>query len=956
MSFSHSHSPRRFEKLHFLRYTLAIGSVRIRQTISVSTPLTWKELVMSFCHFAKLSAIFMITLAGPAAAQTTPPLEVEEEPLPPIDTSLDARNARLTTQALASANQRNAAEALTRSVPGLVVEFNALTGTPSRVTSTQSFLTARAAQGASAAEVARGFIRQNAEVFGLSGADLATLVTTREADLDPSSQLTQQALNQTRSIAFEQRWQGRQIFPTNMVGSVSSDGRLMGLSGVTVKNVGEKIEALDPELTPEDAIRAATENLGGSIGDAILERTDTPEGAELRQTFSAGEIFAAPVPVRLIYFLASGDSVRLVWEVHAGLREDPFIYQVLVDAQTGDVLYRHSATDHDMPRYLSYVDVLNTPTSDARTDYRPADNPFPLTPGPNTPDGSQGGAIAAQMLATNGDTAVSVGGWTADGLMTTTGNNVIAFVDLDGDGEADAAEQPTASLVDIAGVSTREFNFPADFSQAPQVQANRDAATVNTFIMANWWHDRMAELGFTEAAGNFQEVNSTGMGVGGDPIRARLHVGTDNSTFFTPSADGLCCPRLNSFTWTGPNPDRDSGFDTEILIHEFTHGLSNRIIGGPNVRGLDGGGQAGGLGEGYSDLYALLLLRTTDEDPDGIYVVGGYAVFHLNPAFGQPANWDDNYYFGIRHFPYSTDLCVNPFTLTDMQPATYDITPIPSGGCSGTPPVSPWLETRSGGVHDMGEIWAVTVWEARRNLFDKHGADAGNELMLQLLTDSMFNLQRNPTFIEARDAIFTADLARTGGANRCELWRGFAKRGMGVGAATPTSGSFTESFQIPEECDAPAQPAFTYAAKFVCGIAEDPEDFRLTQGRYATTINIRNPGPEVARFTKTLALTFPPKEQAPGDVKEFAHHDLRPDFALATDCDSVRKEVFGGSWPALYIEGFLVLKSDQSLDVVGVYTKAALDPERGGVAIDVETVAERRADNGGDPGDDPDPR
>jgi hypothetical protein len=436
-----------------------------------------------------------------------------------------------------------------------------------------------------------------------------------------------------------------------MVGTASADGRLMGLSGVSVQDVGEKIGALEPELSPEEAIRTAAENIGGSIDPDALERIQDPEGAEARHTFAAGEAFSAPVPVRLIYFLASADSIRLVWEVHAGLREDPFIYQVLVDAQTGEVLYRHSATDHDTPRYLSYVDVLNTPTSDARTDYRPEDNPFPLSPGPATTDGSQGSEIGAQMLATDGLPSVSVGGWLPDSEMTTTGNNVIAFVDLDGDGGPDANEQPSASLVNIGGVQTREFNFPADFTQAPQDQANRDAATVNTFVMANWWHDRMAQLGFTEAAGNFQEDNSTGMGLGGDPIRARLHVGTDNSTFSTPSADGLCCPILKSFTWTGPDPDRDSGFDTEILIHEFTHGLSNRIIGGPNVRGLDGGGQAGGLGEGYSDLYALHLLRTPDEDPDATYVVGGYAVFHLNPAFGQPANWEDNYYFGIRHFP-----------------------------------------------------------------------------------------------------------------------------------------------------------------------------------------------------------------------------------------------------------------------------------------------------------------
>jgi hypothetical protein len=85
---------------------------------------------------------------------------------------------------------------------------------------------------------------------------------------------------------------------------------------------------------------------------------------------------------------------------------------------------------------------------------------------------------------------------------------------------------------------------------------------------------------------------------------------------------------------------------------------------------------------------------------------------------------------------------------------------------------------------------------------------------------------------------------------------------MGLGAATPATGSFTE------DCDAPPAAAYTYAAKLVCGIQEDREDFRLTPGVYATIINIRNPGPDNAHFTKTLALTFPPTEQAPGDVKE----------------------------------------------------------------------------------------
>ena len=894
--------------------------------------------------------VSVIVWGSGAAAQTTAP--EGPDPLPPIDVSRDAPTARLASEALVSASQQSAVSALAQRIPGLNVRFNALTGTPARVQSTQALLTEGQAQPAPAPSVLRNFLRDNEVLFGLSEADLDTLVDVRSTGVAPNPRLTQAAeANALTHVALEQRWQERQIYPTNLVGSVTGDGRLVSVAGIAAPDVADKINATDPELSPLDAIGVAAESLGAEFDPEVHEPLAPPEGPELRQTFSRGELFDMAIPVRLIYFLASPDEIRLVWEVTAGLREDRYAYQVLVDALDGDILFRETITDEEAPQWRGYFEIDTAPPVDAKDDYRPLDSPRPLSPGPATPDGSQGALVPSALFQTEGDPALSVGGWLAPGVTVTSGNNVISFVDLDDDGVPDPAEQPTASIMDLDGVPTRSFDFPFDPTAAPGTVANRNAATVNAFVVANWWHDRMAELGFTEGAGNFQDVNSTGNGVGGDPILARLHVGTDNSTFGTPAADGTCCPTLNSFTWTGPDPDRDSGFDTEVLIHEFTHGLSNRIIGGPNVRGLGGSGQPRGLGEGYSDLYALMLLRTPDEDPDGIYVVGGYAVFHMNPAvFGQPPDWEDNYYFGIRHFPYTTDLCVNSFTLADMQPASYDITPIPEAGCTGAPPVSPWLATRSGGPHDMGEIWAATVWEGRRNLVDKHGPEIGNELALQLLTDSLFLLDRDPTFIDARDAVLVADLARTGGENRCELWRGFAKRGVGVGAATPEIGAFTEDFAVPEDCvRTEVAGSYSYAAKIVCGVQEDPEDFRLTPGRYATTVNIHNPGPDPARFRKVLALTFPPKEQEPGEVLEIAEHELDPERALASDCDDVRRRVFPDGWPAAYVEGFLIVRSDVSLDVAGVYTKSALEPEAGGVAIDVEAIGERKlADGDGD--------
>lgn len=48
--------------------------------------------------------------------------------------------------------------------------------------------------------------------------------------------------------------------------------------------------------------------------------------------------------------------------------------------------------------------------------------------------------------------------------------------------------------------------------------------------------------------------------------------------------------------------------------------------------------------------------------------------------------------------------------------------------------------------------------------------------------------------IQARDAILDADVALTGGANKCAIWTAFAKRGLGSGAvysSTKRTGSTT---------------------------------------------------------------------------------------------------------------------------------------------------------------------
>jgi hypothetical protein len=99
-------------------------------------------------------------------------------------------------------------------------------------------------------------------------------------------------------------------------------------------------------------------------------------------------------------------------------------------------------------------------------------------------------------------------------------------------------------------------------------------------------------------------------------------------------------------------------------------------------------------------------------------------------------------------------------------------------------------------------VWCVTLWEARAALINKYGWAAGNQLILQLVTDGMNLSPINPNFLQARDAIIQADRVDTGGANQHELWTAFAKRGMGYSATSPSSATTSgvhEAYDVPDD-------------------------------------------------------------------------------------------------------------------------------------------------------------
>lgn len=217
-----------------------------------------------------------------------------------------------------------------------------------------------------------------------------------------------------------------------------------------------------------------------------------------------------------------------------------------------------------------------------------------------------------------------------------------------------------------------------------------------------------------------------------------------------------------------PGPSgRDSDFDNGVIVHEYGHGISNRLTGGRNNSGcLTNFEQAG---EGWSDWFALVMSTTSDDFAEEARGIGTY-------SSGEPTTGG-----GIRPFPYSRDMSVDPHTFADINGVS-----VP---------------------HGVGSVWCVMIWDMYWNLVDEYGFDndiyngtGGNNMAMQLVLDGLKLQPCNPTFTEARDAIIQADEVNNGGANRCLLWETFARRGLGFNA----DNGGAENFDLPDTCP----PAF----------------------------------------------------------------------------------------------------------------------------------------------------
>jgi outer membrane protein assembly factor BamB len=380
--------------------------------------------------------------------------------------------------------------------------------------------------------------------------------------------------------------------------------------------------------------------------------------------------------------------------------------------------------------------------------------------------------VLANLVAIS--TNASPDGWIGVGRSNTIGNNVDARLDLD-NSDRDYADSdvapPRPTGTTNGGVLTFDFGLDLSANSSPSATSNRNSAVVNAFYWANWVHDRLYDLSFTEAAGNCQKTNFNRGGIENDPILVDVQNPYAPSLSTQPQ-DGSGT-RLALGLWTHPNPTRDAAFDHEILIHELIHLLTARRVG--QGTGLSGE-QPRSLAEGWGDFLAMCLLAESGDDLSGAFPYGAYSTYLW--VFMHPN--DHNYHYGMRRYPYSTDMGKNPLTFNDLD--LYDATAYTNVAIN---PMFELSEMRPEEEHNAGEIWASALWEVFANLATRHGFSEGRETILKLVLDGMSLSPPNPTFLQARDALILADRVNNGGENLNEIWAGFAKRGIGWSAVEP---------------------------------------------------------------------------------------------------------------------------------------------------------------------------
>jgi Fungalysin metallopeptidase (M36)/Bacterial pre-peptidase C-terminal domain/Fungalysin/Thermolysin Propeptide Motif len=557
---------------------------------------------------------------------------------------------------------------------------------------------------------AKDFLQAQPELFGLNS-----------AEIDRLRLIVDDVTNDAKFLTFNQTVGGIDVFNGQIKFTLNKSGEIIQVA------TGDVIPGLDisttPRLTPDEAVKAASAGIGNPSTGAISR---TPE---------------------LTIFPMTAASARLAFRIFIEVDAKAW-YEILVDAETGSLLFRHNLYVHAAQGRV----WTESPVKGTRT------------------------------LVTFPDS------WLPASATQTTGNNVDAYLDANGDEIPDPVTN--ANMKEgraFSATQTFDFEF-GDGTVQRDPRLYQPSAVTNIFYFVNTAHDYFYNLGFNEAAGNFQTSNFDRGGVGNDAVQAEAQSGRDDAAF-APTPEGTA-PKLQMGLFTrgtsSRTDDLDSDYEGIVAVHEYGHGVTSRLVGRKTSTSCLDNIQSGALGEGWSDYFSSSLFNNP--------IQGAY--LSQNPG-------------GIRRYSY------------EGYPLTYEDI---GNGVNGYE------------VHDDGEIWAGTLWDLRKTL----GAATTDQIVL----DGVKSTPCNPSMTDARDAILSGDMARNNGANRTAIWTIFAKHGMGY-SAVGVDGSLQKGTRYDAGYDLPPDLQPNRGP----GITSNPLSVRTGLGdQYAYSMAVSNPQSGVLNY------------------------------------------------------------------------------------------------------------
>jgi len=704
--------------------------------------------------------------ASTAAADRSGDLSEANYPVKERPVNYDSRYGRVQGQAAA------AASIVASRAPGFasfaqslgnksVMDYDGLTGTPRNLGRLDGFLTGPSS--APARSIVMDYVRSHVADLGLSTADLASFHLRRDY-VDIAG---------IHHISWTQSARGITVFSNGLKANVTKSGEIISIQGSPISGLAARAAKVSasPRLSAGEARAAAAADAKGEVrpGTSV--------------TSSSGTLtkWSNHDQAELVWFMAPS-GLQLGWStyVQAG---DSRNYQHVIDAATGRVLYRHDTTNFDRGDALVFENY------------------------PGAPVGGKQHVVnfyKTKMLQKNQKTWLS-------------GQYVVAWSDVNDDDQVNEGEMvrvpgtvkhATKQLVPFHPFPTlcsKQFVCTWKPKEAYSWKTNRAADVIQGFYYNSIYRNYLnaAPFGFTSRAGNFERR-------GGDPVLLNDLDGADtahglpdgghidNANMSTPP-DGIP-PTMQMYLLHQPGTSPavepyvagSTTFDPSVILHEYTHGLSNRLVVDAQGNSTLNSIQAGAMGEAWSDYYALDYLVTKGLQPDLKKDGDVFEAEYWLAGHG-----------GLRTEPI--DCPVETTAKSCLQPSTGQ-----TGGYTyGDFPIIGGAPE----VHASGELWSQTLWSLRYRL--------GHAQTDSIVTRAMELAPNDPSMLDMRNSIIQANLAVYAGSKTNRIWHTFATRGMGWYAGTVDASDAypKQNFRLPP---APQTPRAEVSGKVTDGITGKP--------------------------------------------------------------------------------------------------------------------------------------